>query len=241
MNETYRGLERVYLASKRYPQFFDYQREDLDKAFELFQTGYCYPLSERDDEGRRIIFLQTRKWNPEVFSVYDATRLLTFVVTVLLEEEETQIAGIIFVFDHAGVTMRHAMSPADLIAFMDFSKNCSACRQKGTIIMNLPSFANVLLELFKSVLSEKLKKRLFLLRHTEDLKDHINPKLLPKEYGGVKPEAEMMEDFRKLRIERQAMLDKLLNYKVDWNKVAYDKIWSNGDENIGSFRKLEID
>lgn len=242
MSDVFQAFERVYCAPKRYPQFFEFHPDSLDRALKLFDTGYCYPLSGRDEEGRRIILVQTRKLDPDQFDSYDATRLLCYVVTVLLEEEETQIAGVIFVFDHADVSLRHAMSPSDLRDFMDFSKKCSGCRQKGTYIMNLPSFANVLMELFRSVLSEKLKNRLLLLKSNDELKNHIDPKLLPKEFGGVKTEAEMMEDFHKLRAEKRELLLKLIDVKIDWGKVPLDKIWSSEEEEpIGSFRKLEID
>jgi hypothetical protein len=214
----------------------------LDKALKLFDTGYCYPLSKRDSEGRRIILIQTGKMDPDLYTSYDATRLLCYVVTVLLEEEETQIAGIICVFDHSNVTLRHAMNPLDLKDFMDFAKKCTTCRQKGTYIMNLPSFANILMEIFKSTLSEKLKKRIFLLKGTDELKNYIDPSLLPKQYGGTESEEEMMKEFLNLRERKFVNLRKFLEAKIDWDKVSLDKIWSNEDEaNVGSFRKLEID
>jgi hypothetical protein len=242
MNDTFQAFERVYLAPKRYPQFFDYDMDGFNKVVELYKTGYCYPLTERDEDGRRIILVQTRKLDPDVYNSNDAVRILCFVITVLLEEEETQIAGVIFIFDHTDVTMRHAMSPSDLRDFMDFAKKCSACRQKGTYIMNLPSFANVLMELFKSVLSEKLRKRLFLLKSSDELKSFFDPAILPKHYGGVRTEAEMMEDFMKLREQRRNNMMRILKFEIDWSKVPHDKIWSNDeDDTVGSFRKLEID
>lgn len=214
----------------------------MEKLLKLYQTGYCYPLMGRDDEGRKIILLQTGRLDPDVFSTHDAVRLLIYVVTALLEEEETQIAGVLFIFDHAKSTIRHAISPVDLIDLMDFSKKCSAVRQKGTIVMNLPSFGVVLLELFRSVLSEKLKKRLVVLKTSDDLKQHVKLSMLPKEYGGPSTEAEIMESFLKYRASKRDLLLKLLETKIDWDRVDIDKVWSNDDdEGVGSFRKLEID
>lgn len=140
MDDAYLTMERAYLARKRYPQFFDGGTDE--KVKQLFNTGYCYPLSGRDKEGRKIILMQTRRLNTDIYSVYDAIRLFIYVATVLLEEEETQIAGIIFIFNHAGITLKHIMSPVDVRDFMDFVKNCSSARIKNSYVANLPSFAN---------------------------------------------------------------------------------------------------
>lgn len=242
MKETFQAFERVYLAEKRYPKFFEYSEENMQKMFKLFDTGYCYPLPGRDDEGRKIILMRTGKLDYDVFSTHDSVRLLIYVITALLEEEETQIAGIMLIFDHANSTIRHAISPVDLLDLMDFSKKCSAVRQKGTIVMNLPSFGVVLLELFRSVLSEKMKKRLVVLKNSDDLKNHVNLSMLPKEYGGTTSEAEILESFLQFRESKRANLQMLLDAKIDWDNVNHDKVWSNhDDEGIGSFRKLEID
>lgn len=96
------------------------------------------------------------------------------------------------------------------------------------------------MEIFKSTLSLKLKKRLSLLKHSADLKNHIDQALLPQ--GGTRTEAEMMEAFSKLRAEKRENLLRLLEFKVDWSKVPHERIWSKEeDETVGSFRRLEID
>lgn len=242
MKETFQAFERVYLAGKRFPKYFEYSEENMQKMFKLFDAGYCFPLVGRDDEGRKIILMQTGRLDVDVFSTQDAVRLLIYVITALLEEEETQIAGIMIVFNHAEATIRHLISPVDLLDLMDFSKKCSAVRQKGTVVMNLPTFGVVIFELFRSVLSEKLKKRLVVLKNSDDLKNHVNLSMLPKEYGGTMSEAEILEKFLEFRESKRANLQMLLDAKIDWDNVNQDKIWSNhDDESIGSFRKLEID
>lgn len=105
MNETFQTFERMYLSRKRYPQFFDYTPEDFEKMIKLFDTGYCFPLSERDSEGRKIILIRTEKCDMNIYTTYDAVRILCYVITVLLEEEETQIAGVICLFDHQVISI----------------------------------------------------------------------------------------------------------------------------------------
>lgn len=239
IDEAFQTFERMHMAKKRCAQFF---KQDIEASMKMFDSGYCYPLSERDEEGRRVVLVQTRKWNPDVFSVYDATALICYITFILLEEEETQIAGITYVFDHKEITLRHAISPLDARDLMYFVKNCAACRQKGYYTVNLAPFANFIVELFRSFLSEKLKKRFFVLKTFEELKDHINPALLPMHYGGTRSEIDMKQDFLKLHDKHQENVRKFLELKIDWSKVPHDKIWSNSEEsNVGSFRKLDID
>lgn len=243
MDEAFQTIERAYLARKRYPQFFDFKVGTDEKVKQLFNTGYCYPLSERDKDGRRIILMQTRRLNTDIYSVYDAIRLFLYVATVLLEEEETQIAGLVFIFNHAGITLKHIMNPVDVRDFMEFVKNCSSGRIKSSYVANLPSFANFMMELFKTAMSEKLRKRLFILKNANDLKNQIDKSLLPKDYGGTRTEAEMMQDFIMLRDSKEELIRKIFDFSIDWRKVPPEKLKSNNlDQNVvGSFRKLEID
>lgn len=238
MNEVFQTYERCFLAKKRYTKFFDSNIED---SMKMFYTGYCYPLIERDSNGRRIVLVQP-KWNPGEFSIYDAIRLLCYVTTVLLEEEETQIAGMIFIFDYAKMTLGHLMTPIELIEFLDFVNKCTAARQKGNIIMNLPPYAQLFIKIGKSMMSDKLQKRLFVLKNQSELQNHVSLELLPREYGGVRPEAEMMEEFLKLRQKHHENVHKFYSFEVDWSKASAEllKLYSN-DESVGSFRKLEID
>lgn len=241
MKEAFETFERLSLIKKRYSRFFDVEKSSYATILKLYETGFCYPL-KNSDEGRRIILIQTNKWNPEIFSVYDTIRLYCFVISTLLEEEETQIAGIITIFDYQELTLQQMMSPKDLMEFIDFVKNCSTTRQKGSYIVNLPSIGNVLMEFTKSILSQKLRERLFIVKHTNDLKNFINPSLLPEKYGGDQKEKEMLESFLNLYDKHRENVHKSLEFEPDWSKVSHEKIWSkNEDEPIGSFRKLEID
>lgn len=243
MNEVYQTFERACYVKKRYPQFFDINDNDFKKMMKLFETGFCYPLSERDDDGKRIVLMQTRRLNPDHNSIHDAAKLFFFISAVLLEEEETQIAGFTYIFDHGNITLRHVMSPVDVRDFIDFVKKCATSRQKELYVMNLPSFANVMIELFKAAMTEKLRKRLFILKSPIELKKFVQPSLLPRELGGTRTEAEMMQDFMKLKEQKEArvieILEKINN--IQWDKISTEQFGSEDDGIVGSFRKLEID
>lgn len=92
---------------------------------ELYRTGYIYPLSERDYDGRKIIFIQLKRLNPDYFTSADAIRLSAVLSAALLEEEETQIAGLSTIIDNEGVTMKQIslFSVTDIVDFAQFCQN----------------------------------------------------------------------------------------------------------------------
>lgn len=238
MDQAFASFERIFLYEKRCPELSFFRVQGYSKNLNFFETGVCYPLSGRDEEGRRIVLVQSRKWNPERYCFYDLVRLFLFVCAVLCEEEETQIAGIIFIFDHADVSMKQIpllVQIKDVVGFL----NNTVGRNQGAYNLNLPSFANFLLETSMAAMCEKLKKRIFVLKGLNDLGKYINPALLPKECGGIITEAQMMEDFKKLRDEKIDMMMTIQQMEIDWNKVPLEK--KSKAESIGSFRKLELD
>lgn len=64
-----------------------------DRVWNLFESGFAYPLVSRDYEGKKIIFIQVKKFDTQKFNSDDAIRLFILIVSTLMEEEETQIAG----------------------------------------------------------------------------------------------------------------------------------------------------
>lgn len=241
MDDVYQTFENIHLAKRRYPQFFDFTEEEFTKALKLLDSGFLLPLPTRDAGGRKIILLRTKKIDTELFTVYDTCRVLLYAVSVLLEEEETQIAGIILIFDHSDITLKHVMSPMDIRDFMHFVKHCSAIRQKGNYVLNLPSFASIMIDLFKAFLSEKLKTRLFVLKSYDELKAHFDESLLPKYLGGTKSEAEILAEFKQLCDDKKELTRQIVDTIVLWEKVPAERIQADESEPVGSFRKLEID
>lgn len=136
--------------------------------------------------------------------------------------------------------MKHTslFSVTDIVDFADCLKNAVG-RYKQLFLVNLPTFAVFLLDVARSTLSDKLKKRIVLPKNMADLKNHIDLSLLPKEYGGVLTEAEHMEIFNIYFREVRPKLENIRAKVIDWNKVPDFK--AKPTEAIGSFRKLEID
>lgn len=74
MDRVFTTFENCILAQKKYSKWFDWQENDYEKMMELYRCGYIYPLAERDEEGRKLIFIQLRKLDPDYFTAADAIR-----------------------------------------------------------------------------------------------------------------------------------------------------------------------
>lgn len=240
MDRVFNTFENYILAQKKYSKWFDWKDADFDKMMELYRTGYIYPLAKRDDEGRKLIFLQLSRLNPDYFTSADAIRLSAVISTALLEDEETQIGGVASIIDHGGISMKHTslFSVTDIVDFADCMKNAVG-RYKQLYLVNLPTFAVFLLDVARSTLSDKLKSRIALPKNMDDLKSYIEPSLLPKEFGGELTEAEHMEIFNEYFRSVRPRLEEIKSKQIDWTKVPDFK--KSVADAVGSFRKLEID
>lgn len=194
----------------------------MQRLWQLYESGYAYPLAERDDEGKRIIFVQARKFDTQQFTSSDAVRLMGVIVMTLMEEEETQICGISTISDFTDVSYRYfnLFSIRDIKDFADCAKNASLGREKENFFVNLPSFAAFLFEIGRKALNEKLRQRLITARNMEHLKTYIDPDLLPKEHGGSISELDMMTAFKRLYKAHEDRISDTGNCSIDWDNVG---------------------
>lgn len=246
MDEAFRTFENFYLSSLRFPQLFGFPQDlevSVKKLDEIQESGFCFPLSNRDELGRKILFVNFEKLDTEKFSILDGMRLLTYVLMILVEEEETQIAGIVTIFNCRGASLKQFPSAKLFSNLMFSAKHATIARQGGNIFVNMPPFVSTLIEFARdNFLSEKLKSRLHIVKDFNELKTFVNPKLLPKERGGFKPEADMIQDFTMLRKQKLNNFKAVLNFKLDPTKVPAERLWSDGcEDTVGSFRLMEID
>lgn len=198
------------------------------RRLKLLESGYNVPLIQRDVEGRRVLLLQLYRINPDDFDYIDVGILNTWIIGVLMEEEETQIAGFIIIIDCNHITMKHlSMVPVKLFLKDGASvKNSEPIgRLKNTYIINLPSYAKLVYELSRKVTSKKNRKKNVILKNMTELKKYFDTSILPSElgeFGGKESMYDMIENFKKLVKEREQMYKKI-DTLIDWDRIAKDK------------------
>jgi len=74
MDEAFRLFEKFFILNKKYSKWFAINDDGVQRIMKLFQLGYCYPLAERDEHGRRILFYETQRIDVNYFTSCDAAR-----------------------------------------------------------------------------------------------------------------------------------------------------------------------
>lgn len=118
-------------------------------------------------------------------------------------------------------------------------------RQKETHFVNVPPYAQKIMDFIKSILSDKLRKRLHFHKDAEGLRTKVNPKVLPAEYGGEVPLATMIAKNKAKLREKRAQIMALDDLEIEITKSSTN-FGGSDDADIdagivGSFRKLEVD
>lgn len=239
-------LENLFILKLKYPHY--YECSDSAKLLEInlamADAGFLYSLPERDELGRLVFICRFGRRDPDKFSIADIFRFFRAAIMTWSIYPETQIAGCSMIFDMADVGVKHLYSPQDIKATMDILKNFAAMRQKCYMVLNVNKFAASMIELFKTVLSEKMKSRLHVAASYEDMFEHVKPKsILPANYGGTSSlsESQMIEEFKKLLVKHHEEVTKVFDTKVDLTKIPASKLQHEEGEVMGSFRTLEID
>ncbi|PSN51630.1 hypothetical protein C0J52_09444 [Blattella germanica] len=238
-------MERYLVIRQLYPQWFRGLDIDDPAISELLDNGYIVPLPQRDDFGRQVIVSCAGRFDPYKYTSVHMVRCHSLVVECLMDDEENQIRGYSYCNDESGLTMGHISlwSLTDIRKILRCIQNSTPMRHKATHFFNVPHYANKVFEFFIALLSEKLKDRIKLHTSIDELKEAVNPKILPKEYGGDIPLADMIAQFRKRLESKRAAIKALDEMEIEVNpKGKYVVDMEDELAGIaGSFRQLQVD
>ncbi|KOC68047.1 Clavesin-2 [Habropoda laboriosa] len=237
-------LERYLTIRQLYPNWFqnlDIEDPDIEA---IVDAGYLVPLMERDRHGRRVILSCAGRFDPYKYTSAQMARAHSLVVEALMDDEENQVRGYTHINDESGLTMGHlsAWSLTDIRNMLRCIQNSTPMRHKETHFVNIPSCAVKVIEFGISLLNDKLKSRISVHKSLEELKSAIDPRILPKEYGGDIPLCDMIAAFKKTLREQRNRIKELDDMYVEISSMDCQYA---ADDNLtgisGSFRKLEVD
>ncbi|EFN84881.1 Retinaldehyde-binding protein 1-like protein 1 [Harpegnathos saltator] len=237
-------LERYLTIRQLYPDWFqklDIEDPDLEA---IIDSGYLVPLLKRGQRGRKVILSCAGRFDPYKFSSVHMARIHSMVVESLMDDEENQVRGYTHINDESGLTMGHlsAWSLTDIRNMLRCIQNSTPMRHKETHFINIPGSVAKIIEFAISLLNDKLKARVMMHKDMDELREAIEPKILPKEYGGEVPLAEMIAEFKKELKRQRGQLKALDEMYIEISPKDYHA--ANNDEFggiCGSFRKLEVD
>ncbi|CAG4943958.1 unnamed protein product [Colias eurytheme] len=185
--------ESAYDLIKRYYNFKvkhhkHYEGLTPSKEQNVFNQNVLKVLPTRDQLGRRVLVLELgKKWNHNQCSLDEVFKGCVLFLEAAMLEPETQICGAVVIFDMDGLCLQQAwqFTPQFAKRIVDWLQECIPLRIKGLYIINQPYIFNMVFQLFKPLLKEKLRSRIvFMGSDRELLYKYISPKNLPDKYGG---------------------------------------------------------
>lgn len=101
-------LERYLTIRQLFPQWFS-KLDILDPTIsEIFDNGYLVPLPQRDDNGRQIIMSVAKNFDPYKYTSVQMARVHSLICEGLLDDEQSQVAGYVYINDESGINMGFA-------------------------------------------------------------------------------------------------------------------------------------
>jgi len=238
-------LERYLVIRQLYPQWFSKLDVEDPVISDILDSGYLVPLPGRDEFGRCVMFSCAGRFDPYKYTSADMARVHALIGESLMDDPENQIKGYSYVNDESGLLMGHMTlwSFSDIKRIIRCLQSSTPMRHKSTYFINVPNFADKFFTATVSFLNSKLKSRVKFFSGQKDIQKFIDPKYLPKEYGGEIPLATMIAELKKKLHAKREMLLALDDMKINVNGKG--KIINEFDdmqkELTGSFRKLEVD
>ncbi|GAB6030899.1 hypothetical protein CHUAL_007730 [Chamberlinius hualienensis] len=200
-------LERYLIMRNSHPKWYTCL-DIADSSIEaLIDKGFVFVLPERDLNGRRVIFSIGNAVNTSGITDGDTMRAMVMTFETLLEDEDNQILGFTYVFESRGVGLSalSIWSPTNFQKAFSTSEKAFPMRHKEVHFVHLPFIINAGFQVFKSFLSEKLRNRLMAHRDFTEMSSFIPQKILPKEYGGELPVAEMIRNYTYILLKTKTM------------------------------------
>jgi len=148
-------------------------------------------LPYREQTGRRIMIYKIGNWNPNSYSVEELFKATVVILELGVMEQRAQILGGICIFDLGGITLQHAWQITPTIARMavELLVTSFPIRTHAIHIINESWIFDIIFTIFKPFLDDRMKEKIhFHGQDLESLHSHIDPKFLPKAYGGFRPE-----------------------------------------------------
>lgn len=162
LSEACELFENYLFYNNAYPHWFKNISISDDAVAEVIESGWIVPLPVKDDEGRQIIFYRTKRLDPERISSADMTRAQELVCRRLLQDEEVQIGGAIFLSDDADLLQEHITmwTLVDFKKFFDYTSKGAPIQLVAIYRLNLPGFAKSFYEIIGSIMGSMLKEKL---------------------------------------------------------------------------------
>jgi len=247
LERTKTKMDMFYSLRTALPEFFTRRDPILPELQHILKLGVFLPLPLPDDQGRRVVLMRIGVHNPERVKVADIFKVNMMIMDVLLEEDDRAvICGTVFIIDHSNVTMSHLVqySPSFAKKTTTLLQEGYQFRSKGIHHFHMSSIVTAVFNMFKSLMKEKMRKRLYVHANLDSLYENVPQRLLPQEYGGDADSVDKLAEKWKKKVEaRRDWLIESEKYRSNEKKRPGGRPKTQEDlfGLEGSFRQLNVD
>ncbi|XP_073942087.1 alpha-tocopherol transfer protein-like [Choristoneura fumiferana] len=184
---AYELIKRYYAFKVKYSKHYDGLMPSKEQN--IFNQDILTVLPTRDQHGRRILVSELgKRWKPSKCSLDEAFKGCVLFLEAAMMEPVSQICGAVVIMDMEGLSLTQVwqFTPQYAKRLLDWLQESIPLRVKGLFVVNQPYLFNMIFQLFKPFLKEKLRSRLvFIGKDWEKLHQYVGAKCLPEAYGGT--------------------------------------------------------
>ncbi|KAK3912627.1 Retinol-binding protein pinta [Frankliniella fusca] len=192
-------ITNYYEMRSRVPEWFHVRDPTLPTLLHLLKLGVFLPLLKKDEEGRTVVLIRAVIHDPYKHKQSDVFKIGKMLVDLLLETDEIiSIYGVFAVIDLNGVSLGHALqlTPPVIKKAVHAWQDCYPVRTRSMDFINAPMYVNVVLNIFRKFMNDKLKKRVHVHgKSLDSLHKVVSPSILPEEYGGTCGTLQELRDY----------------------------------------------
>ncbi|XP_058115816.1 retinol-binding protein pinta [Anopheles ziemanni] len=183
IDKTKRKLSTFLKNREKLTEWFKDRNPRRPEIQELLEIGVFLPLHQKDALNRQVVIIRTSAHNPQKHKQDNVFKVDKMILDLLMYLDETvSIHGVVAIFDMQGVTLGHALqlSPSMIKKAVESWENYP-CKPKVLEFVNVPVHVNIVLNVFRSFMSAKMKERVTISRKGSKMENLVT---LPRELGG---------------------------------------------------------
>ncbi|XP_014287076.1 retinol-binding protein pinta [Halyomorpha halys] len=187
IESTKKKINDFYTFKSKVPEWFRTRDPMLPEIQSLLKIGVFLPLLKRDNNGQLVIIIRTAAHDPSIHKQNDVFKVGMMALDLALKAEDTSVYGIVAIFDMKGVTLGHAkVLTVQIIKKAVTSWQIYPVRLRALEFINSPSYIDVVLNIFRFFMTQKIKNRIHIHgTNYESLHSIVPKEILPEEYGGT--------------------------------------------------------
>ncbi|XP_036143229.1 retinol-binding protein pinta isoform X1 [Monomorium pharaonis] len=190
LEKTKTRIHKFYKMRSVLPEYCLNRDPFQPKLQELLNMGLFLPLREPDNQGKLVCIIRITRYDPKIYKFSNVLKIIFMFLDLAMKNYiSASIYGCSLFVDMTELTLSHIIqwqNPYTLMKLANFMQDCSHVRVQSINVINAPIFINIVINIFKSFLSNKMKSRIHVNSHMLlSCFTDVSTRILPIEYGGT--------------------------------------------------------